>query len=151
MRIKQANMRLYKAWQGMKSRCNNPNDKDYKHYGGRGITVCEEWVNDSMCFINWALENGYNDNLSIDRIDVNGNYEPNNCRWADTITQARNRRVEKSNKLGIKGVHIDRGKYRAIIYLNNKRIDLGRHETLEEAVQARKEAERTYWKEGQAQ
>lgn len=84
--------RLYIIWKGMKSRCNNQNGQKYKDYGGRGISVCEEW-NEYMNFKDWALSNGYRSNLTIDRIDVNGNYEPNNCRWSDAVTQMNNMRT----------------------------------------------------------
>lgn len=83
--------RIYKLWGGMLGRCNNPNNKDFPKYGGRGIKVCDEW-HDFVNFNNWANENGYSDELSIDRIDVNGNYEPNNCRWVTLAEQARNKR-----------------------------------------------------------
>lgn len=139
------NKRLYKIWQGIRQRCNNPNDKDYGSYGGRGIKVCDEWDNSAERFIVWALENGYKDNLSIDRIDVNSGYSPENCRWATWTQQARNKRMEKTNTTGVVGVHMDRGKYRAIIYVNNKRVDLGRHNTLEEAKEARRQGEIKYW------
>ena len=86
--------RLYQTWKNMRQRCNNPNRSDYKRYGGRGITICDEW-NDYNTFRDWALSNGYADNLSIDRIDVNGNYEPSNCRWVDAKIQANNRRPRK--------------------------------------------------------
>jgi hypothetical protein len=84
--------RLYKIWEGIKSRCNNPNDTGYKYYGGRGIKVCKEWQNDFESFYKWAIENGYQDNLTLDRINNDGDYEPSNCRWVNMKTQQRNRR-----------------------------------------------------------
>ncbi len=88
----QSKTRLYKIWQGMKKRCYNSNDKAYNYYGGRGIKVCDEWLNDFQTFYDWSMNNGYNEHLTIDRIDVNGNYEPNNCRWVDYKIQNRNSR-----------------------------------------------------------
>ena len=85
------NPRLYKIYDGMKQRCTNPNYPRSKDYMGRGITICREWLDDFMNFYNWAMGNGYEDELSIDRIDVNGNYEPSNCRWITIQEQQLNR------------------------------------------------------------
>ena len=87
--------RIYKIWIQIKKRCNNCNDSGYKYYGNRGIKVCHEWENDFINFYNWAINNGYNKNLSIDRINYNGNYEPNNCRWVDMKIQQRNKRTNR--------------------------------------------------------
>lgn len=85
------NTRLFNIWQSMKGRCNNPRNLDYKNYGGKGVSVCISWSKDFLCFYEWAIQHGYKDNLTIDRIDVNGNYEPSNCRWATATQQARNK------------------------------------------------------------
>lgn len=87
-----ANTRIYNVWRSMKKRCYLKTHKAYKDYGGRGIKVCNEWKNDFMCFYNWAIINGYKEDLTLDRIDVNGDYEPNNCRWVDWKIQQNNRR-----------------------------------------------------------
>ncbi len=92
------NTRIYRIWAGMKSRCYNPTNKRYKYYGGRGIIICQEWKDNFENFYDWAINNNYADDLTIDRINVNGNYTPDNCRWADWLTQSRNRRNVKKLK-----------------------------------------------------
>lgn len=87
-----SNTKIGYTWRGMKSRCYNPKNENYKNYGERGIKICDEWLNDFMNFYNWALNNGYKEDLSIDRIDPNANYEPSNCRWITLKEQARNTR-----------------------------------------------------------
>jgi hypothetical protein len=91
-----SNSRLYMIYNHMKSRCNNPNDKRFNCYGGRGIKICEEWENDFMNFYNWAINNGYNDNLTIDRIDNDKGYSPSNCRWLTRSENNKNRRICKN-------------------------------------------------------
>lgn len=132
-RVKESNIthglgttRLYNIWLKLKDRIYNPKNKNYNDYGGRGITICEEWL-DVQNFYNWAISNGYSEGLSIDRIENDGNYEPSNCRWTTKTIQSRNQRIRKDNTSGYKGVsyHKRDEKYRAYIYIKSKRIDLG--------------------------
>lgn len=98
----QSYSRLYSIWKAMRRRCQNPKDTNYHSYGGRGIKVCEEWSNHYEPFYEWAISNGYSEDLEIDRIDVNGNYEPTNCRWATRKEQCLNKRDNRN--ITIKGV-----------------------------------------------
>lgn len=89
--------RIYKTWEDIKKRCLNSKTRSYKNYGGRGITVCDEWLTFKP-FYDWAMANGYNDTLTIDRINVDGNYEPNNCKWATMKEQQNNKRTNRKYK-----------------------------------------------------
>ena len=89
--------RMYNSWRGMKARCNNPNNNRYHLYGGRGISICDEWQSFAN-FERWSLANGYADSLTIDRIDPDGNYCPDNCRWIPPNEQSSNRRCVKDAK-----------------------------------------------------
>lgn len=93
-----SNSRLHTIWHSMYCRCHYPGTNGYNRYGGRGIKICKEWEDDFMNFYNWAINNGYKENLTLDRIDVNGNYEPSNCRWATLEMQRRNMRINKFYK-----------------------------------------------------
>jgi hypothetical protein len=129
---------LYNIWGEIKRRTLNPKNKHYLDYGGRGITICDEWKNDVKSFYDWAMSNGYEENkgLSIDRIDNDGNYCPENCRWTTRIIQARNQRIGKNNTSGYRGVSCKKSlnKYTAQITINNKKIHLGSFPTAEEGA-----------------
>lgn len=150
-----SSLRIHKIWRDMISRCYSKSDYHYQWYGEKGIMICDLWRNKEYGFVNfynWAIDNGYNDKLTIDRINVSGNYEPKNCRWATHIEQCHNRGLSKRNKSGYTGVHYDKQnhKYIATITNNYKQIKLGYFNDIESAIKARKKAEIKYWnkKEG---
>lgn len=89
---------LHGVWSAMRQRCSNPKNKDYKYYGARGISVCQEWQSGYLAFRSWALSNGYQTGLTIDRINTYGNYEPDNCRWITIQEQQKNRRPPRKRK-----------------------------------------------------
>lgn len=88
--------KLYRVYWAMKDRCYNSNNKHYDRYGGRGITICDKWLDDYEVFYNWCMNNGYKDGLSIDRIDNDGNYCPENCRWITIAEQQQNKTQRKT-------------------------------------------------------
>ena len=146
--------KIWSTYHNIKQRCNNPKHPRYNDYGGRGITMCEEWLNDITSFINWAIENGYNKGLTIDRVDNNKGYSPDNCRCVSYAVQATNTNLRKDNTTGYKGVSIDRkngNRIRANIQIKGKIKFLGYYDTFEEASEAYElaflERERLYLEE----
>ena len=143
--------RLYKIWDGMHYRCENPKADSYHNYGGRGIKVCAEWTGGEGFdrFREWAVSHGYADDLQIDRIDNNRGYEPNNCRWVTQIENSINRRPRGPSQVA--GVYCngrtgESSRWCAHIKINGQTKHLGTFKTKEEAIAARKKAEADCWK-----
>lgn len=114
------NTKLYGVWSGMKARCFNKNVDAYKDYGGRGIVVCDEWKNDFSAFYHWAIANGYREGLSIDRIDNDKGYAPDNCHWVTSVVQASNRR--SNNTIQYNGEEHTVTEWAKILNINPKTI-----------------------------
>jgi len=136
---KSKNDKIYYAWMNMKTRVNNPNYEMFENYGGAGVKICDEWVNNFEAFYDWAIKNGHRDYLSIDRINVYGNYEPSNCRWTTKNVQAQNTRLlSKRNTSGYRGVRFrkDNKKWQARICINSKVISIGHFDTDVECAKA---------------
>lgn len=129
--------RLYKIHDNIKTRCTNHNTPSFHLYGGRGVEVCAEWLEDFFKFKEWAINSGYNDTLSIDRIDPNGNYSPSNCRWVTNNIQAQNTRLlRRNNTTGYRGVSPskDGKKFCSEITWYSRKYHLGTYSTPEEAA-----------------
>lgn len=143
--------KLHSVWKGMRRRCFDKKHIQYGDYGGRGISVCDEWNGRGgfRSFYQWAVANGFSIGLTIDRINTNGNYEPANCRWTTMTVQERNRRVRSTNRIGIPGVTTRHGKkrtsYRVTICVDGKILNVGTFGSLSEALDARIQAERVHW------
>lgn len=135
--------KLYHIWVGIKSRCFGETSTSYHEYGERGISVCDEWRNSFLTFKEWAISHGYSEELSIDRIDVNGNYSPDNCRWVSASVQAFNKRVPKRNTSGHVGVSWNKKEQKWVAYISkNRKVHfLGSYVNKDDAIKARETAE----------
>ena len=115
----QTKTKIYSCWECMKQRCLNPNATNYPNYGGRGITICNEWL-EFIPFRDWALNNGYQEGLEIDRRDTNGNYEPSNCRW---VTRTENKLKQRRIKLNLEKANEIRELYKTGNYTRKELAD----------------------------
>lgn len=139
--LRRADLPEYWVWVAMRSRCNSPSCAVYKHYGGRGIKICARW-DDFDAFLS-DMGRRPSDKHSLDRIDVNGDYCPENCRWATQLQQVTNRR-DMPNKCGFRGIRKKYNRYQARITVDYREHYLGTFKTLREAIEARKRAEEVY-------
>ena len=134
---KMTNTRIYGIWRDMKQRCNNPKCCNYKHYGARGISVCDKWENDFISFYHWASTHGYKTDLTIDRMDNDGNYEPDNCRWSTKSVQ--NMSMRHKNTSGFIGIskHSLVDKWYGRVKIDGKCYYTGMSENILDAVKMR--------------
>lgn len=139
--------RLYRIWVGIKSRCYGKTSSAYCNYGLRGIKVCEEWKSSFLSFKRWSLDNGYSDSLTLDRIDVNGDYCPANCRWVTLSVQEFNKRITDRNTSGFVGVSFNKRQNKWVAYISKdcKMRFLGTFANIDDAISARKSAEKEYY------
>lgn len=132
---------LYSVWRNIKTRCYNPKTHNYENYGGKGITICPEWLNDVSVFYAWCVDNGYKEGLTLDRINSNFGYYPENCRWVTREFQAQNRGKRKNSSGYFLGVSArywgGKEMYISHITHNKKRVYLGSHKTAEQAAKVR--------------
>lgn len=135
----------HNSWEKMNGRCNNPNDDNYHNYGGRGISVCPQWLGSFEQFYKDMGERP--EGLTLDRMDTEGDYTPDNCQWATDSWQGFNQRKRSTNKSGRTGVCLDpsNGKWRSNIVVDKKQIYLGDYENFQDAVDARERAELQYF------
>jgi len=144
-RLNLAEIRLGRRWNWIKSRCFNPKREAYINYGGRGIGIYEPWISDKLLFIEYCktLSGWDNLNLTLDRINNDGNYEPGNLRFTSRVIQSRNRRLKIDNKTGYRGITIEvmpsgNIRYRASVGIDNRKIQIGSFKTAEDAYNARR-------------
>lgn len=144
------NLRLYHTWYGMKRRCYDKGSGSYKRYGAKGVAVDEVWIEDFNNFLEWALNNGYKDGLTLDRIDSKQGYSPSNCRWATYNTQMQTRGKMGNNTTGVTGVSHSKktDRYSAYIQRDGIQKNLGVFDDLERAKEARVQAEQRYKEHG---
>jgi len=130
-------------WGAMKDRCNNPNNKAYFNYGGRGIYVCNKWEESSLEFVKWSLNNGYEEGLSLDRIDNDDGYSESNCRWVNQTVQNVNSRTRIDNKTGERCITILNGKYN--LQIRGERV--GTYDSIDEAIAVRDRVYNDYFRD----
>lgn len=133
------NTRIYKEWVSMNSRCYTKSSTAYKKYGAKGVTVCDEWRHNFLAFYEWAIKNGYADNLTLDRIDSTKGYGPNNCKWATYAEQNSHLAMLKTNTSGYIGISWSKlmHKWVCVISINDKSKRIGYYLTQKDAAEAR--------------